>query len=186
MNGETINITKICATINGKLKERYEQQWLTAINKTSTNGTNGNKLRTYCKFKTAFSMENYLLINNNKSDRAALSKLRISAHKLMIEVGRHIRPKLKPNERFCKFCKDGSIEDEKHFIINCSIYEADRSKFFEALRNLLPGITNLASDPDAFLNVILSCYQGDAEVCSLVNKYVKQCMDIRENALITC
>lgn len=129
-------------------------------------------------------MENYLLISSNKNDRAPLCNLHISTHKLTIEVGRHTRPKIKAEKRYCKFCKDGSIEDEKHFIINCSIYEAERSKFFKELCKILPGITQLASDPDAFFNLILNCYYGDIEVSRLVMKYVRQCMDIRERVLV--
>jgi hypothetical protein len=180
MNGEYVNVKFICTTIEKKLKYMYEQQWLLAMNRTATDDNNGNKLRTYCKFKNAFAMENYLLASDNKSERSALCKLRISAHKLMFEVGRHIRPKIKADRRYCKFCNDGSIEDEKHFILNCSIYENERKVFFSKLRNILPGISSIASDPKAFLHIILTCYHGDSELCNLIPKYVKKCMDIRE------
>ncbi len=44
-----------------------------------------------------------------------MCKLRISAHKLntCIEVGRY--NKTPRNERFCKKCNTGEIEDEMHF-----------------------------------------------------------------------
>jgi hypothetical protein len=180
INGNAVNKKSVCCLIDRKMKSIYEQQWLTAINRTNTNGIDGNKLRTYCKFKTSFAMENYLLVSGNNNERAELCRLRISAHKLMIEVGRHTRPKVTAEKRYCKFCKDGSIEDEKHFIINCSIYENKRGEFFKEICHILPGISNISSDPNAFFNLILNCYHGDSEICGLVTKYVKKCMDIRE------
>jgi hypothetical protein len=47
------------------------------------------KLRTYLKIKTNFGYENYLSIIKNFEQRRRLSKLRISAHKLQIEIGRY-------------------------------------------------------------------------------------------------
>ena len=47
------------------------------------------KLRTYLKIKTNFGYENYLSIIKNFEQRRKLSKLRISAHKLQIEIGRY-------------------------------------------------------------------------------------------------
>jgi hypothetical protein len=47
------------------------------------------KLRTYLKIKTNFGYENYLSIIKHFEQRRRLSKLRISAHKLQIEIGRY-------------------------------------------------------------------------------------------------
>jgi hypothetical protein len=48
-----------------------------------------DKPRTYLKIKTNFGYENYLSIIKNFEQRRRLSKLRISAHKLQIEIGRY-------------------------------------------------------------------------------------------------
>ena len=56
-------------------------------------------------------------------DRIALTKLRLSNHKLMIEKGRHL--KLDRNRRFCPFCPN-EVEDEIHFMITCKNYTGDR------------------------------------------------------------
>jgi hypothetical protein len=42
------------------------------------------------KIKTNFGYENYLSIIKNFEQRRRLSKLRISAHKLQIEIGRYL------------------------------------------------------------------------------------------------
>ena len=48
-----------------------------------------SKLRTYSLFKTEIGLERYLLETKNVIERVATTKLRLSNHKLMIEVGRH-------------------------------------------------------------------------------------------------
>ena len=52
----------------------------------------GNKLRTHATFKYQFLCESYINTLNCR-ERQALSKFRISAHKLEIERGRYTVPK---------------------------------------------------------------------------------------------
>ena len=54
--------------------------------------------------------------------RTALLRFRISCHQLRIEIGRYLHPPLPAQERICLFCNDGSIEDEKHFMLSCTLY----------------------------------------------------------------
>ena len=54
----------------------------------------------YRKHKTKFKMESNLAQVTNTSHRRALTKLRLSDHKLEIEGGRHIRPKINKNNYF--------------------------------------------------------------------------------------
>jgi hypothetical protein len=178
MNGEHVNRKDVGLYISGKLKEMYKNQWIKAINIEYPNGRDGNKLRTYSKFKKEFKIENYIMICKNKSERSAFCKLRISAHRLMFETGRHYRPKLAPGNRFCPSCNDGSIEDEKHFLLTCKLYESKRAAFLNDLQTILPDIFLL--EEDKLFIVILNCYHGDTEISSIVASYVKQCMDIRD------
>ena len=68
-------------------------------------------------------MESYLSQVTNTSHRRALTNLRLSGHKLKIESGRHIRPKINRENRTCMLCskpdKQAPIEDEDHFITRC-------------------------------------------------------------------
>ena len=59
--------------------------------------------------------------------RRIISKIRCSNHPLEIEKGRH--SKTPREERFCKNCQDGTIENESHFLINCSTYEPLKDLF---------------------------------------------------------
>ena len=66
----------------------------------------------------------------------ALTKLQLSDHKLEIESGRQIRPKINRENRTCKLCskpdKQAPVKDEVHFITRC-----DNSMQMKNLRNEL-------------------------------------------------
>ena len=87
-----------------------------------------SKLRTYAKLKTKIGLENYLLNLSNIEDRISLTKIRLSNHKLNIEVGRH--GKIPKNERYCPFCPT-LIEDEMHFLLLCPAYSTNRAELLD-------------------------------------------------------
>ena len=93
------HITQGNKTNEKRLIEGYKLFWLEQINsKTSKiHNRGGNKLRTYCQLKQSFTMERYLTLIEDGSQRSALTKLRVSAHPLNIET---LRGKVQnPNER---------------------------------------------------------------------------------------
>ena len=111
---------EILKCIHKRIKDRlgayYEKIWKDMLVKT-------NQSLVYRKHKTEFKMESYLTQVTNTSHRRALNKHRLSDHKLEIESGRHIRPKINRENRTCKLCskpdKQAPIEDEVHFITRC-------------------------------------------------------------------
>ena len=109
-----------------------------------------SKLRTYSKFKTEPGFEIYLDEVTCVKERIALTKLRLSNHVLMIEKGRHM--KIDKNRRFCPFCPN-SIEDERHFLIQCKQYKHIRQELLENVRLVFPSIHNQCHD-QRFLNLI--------------------------------
>ena len=65
---------------------------------------------------------------NYSSDRSTLTKLRLSAHKLIIQKGRH---SYKPRKnRICTVCNTISVENEIHFLLECSAYSKERDGVF--------------------------------------------------------
>jgi hypothetical protein len=86
-------------------------------------------LRTYCKFKTEFKMENYLITIRSFKLRSFVSKLRLSSHNLAIEKGRHVKPKIPIECRICTMCPLGAVEDESHLLLLCPFYKNERSWF---------------------------------------------------------
>jgi hypothetical protein len=75
------------------------------------------------------------LIKDHKQRRAFL-KFRISNHRLQIETGRYVKPKIVPEDRICKKCYSSEVEDEQHFFfkLNCGFYHNHRNKLFEAIK----------------------------------------------------
>ena len=86
-------------------------------------------LRTYKSIKTSFRLEPYLHLVRELPFRKAIAQIRASSHTLAIEKGRHTRPKTLVQDRLCHICN--VIEDETHFIMNCSINEKLRKDLFE-------------------------------------------------------
>ena len=65
---------------------------------------------------------------------------------LEIEKGQYKNPKIPLNERACKMCKNKCIENECHFVTNCSLYDNLRETLFQhycekifAFNDLSPG-----------------------------------------------
>ena len=93
-------------------------------NDTRKDASQGNKMRTYRLFKPIdnYKCEDYLHQITNTQHRIALTKLRLSNHKLAIETGCYSRPFKKPAERTCPICKK-EMEDKYHFLNICTAYQ---------------------------------------------------------------
>ena len=66
-------------------------------------------------------MSEYLEIVNIKKFKIALAKLRVSSHRLEIEMGRLARPeRIEFDDPKCKLCN--KLEDEFHFVLECPLY----------------------------------------------------------------
>ena len=113
-----------------KLKSNDKVKWLERLHAS-------DKLRTYRTFKTTHNMESYLISIKDIRKRALISRMRISAHTLEIEVGRHKYPKTPADQRFCKKCST-VVEDEKHFIIACPAYSSASQPLISYILTMCP------------------------------------------------
>ena len=150
--------------------KKYESDWEQVV----TN--NDGKLRLYKLFKTQFSTENYLLCNKFDS-RKYFSRLRTSAHRLNIETGRHKRPPIPRESRTCNFCNNDSVEDECHFLLECTLTSELRSSLFKKLDFTL---INTLTDIDLFI-FIMSYNQGDTEIIGVILDFVNKAFNKRFN-----
>jgi hypothetical protein len=68
-------------------------------------------------------------ISSETKQRSILCKIRLSAHNIAIERGRHLG--LHTSNRICttRICKTGDIEDESHFLFKCEKYSNYRRSF---------------------------------------------------------
>lgn len=106
-----------------------------------------------------------------------MTKLRLSAHPLLIENGRYHRPPIPAEERLCQYCNFGEIEDEKHFVLNCSLYSDPRDRLMSTLSEIFPDLAQLSSK-DLF-KFMFSLGDCDTEVMGPVLKFITECFDKR-------
>ena len=101
------------------------------------------------------------------------------AHDLHIETGRYNKPnKLPINARTCYFCSSNQVEDEKHFILDCSFYEALRKSLFSAIEEFYPDFNEMANDKQ--FELLMTAANGDADLCKVLSEYLIKCYDKRE------
>ena len=167
------NIESCIQILLEKLHCNYEFSWLKYIQ--GENRVN-NKLRTYCTIKTSFCREEYLNMNLRLDKRKNLTKLRISAHDLKIETGRYTKTDIQ--NRICLNCNNHQIEDETHFLLNCSLYHHIRNDLTVKLQNY--NYTNLSEDEK--LKFLLTGSQGDHYVIRQTLSYINAAFDVRKTA----
>jgi hypothetical protein len=113
--------------VKTRVRNLYSNMW-------SNNVANIPKLRTYRLFKTEFSQELYVNLNLKRQERSLLAQLRCGILPLRVETGRYVGEPLE--QRLCRMCNSGSVEDEVHFVLNCELYKDIRDRSFnECLRD---------------------------------------------------
>ena len=128
-----------------------------------------SKLRTYSLFKTTIGIEKYLTETRNTSDRIAVTKFRLSNHRLMIEVGRY--EDTPREERCCPFCPH-VVESESHFMFVCPTYSHLRTQYLRPITTSIPNYQFLPYD--AKMQILLS----DMEQGTV--KYIANSTELRE------
>ena len=113
------------------------------FNDNRPNNKGQNKLRTYRTFKTDHMQEKYLHIIKDSKVRSAVTKLRLSAHHLMIEKGRQLRINLE--DRLCTKCNQNMVENELHAVMNGSAYKSERNDLFNILAKEIKDWNNLST-----------------------------------------
>ena len=91
-------LANFCYGLKGNLEEQYVRFWKDQIQQQENQG----KLRTFKKFKTNLNYEEYLGDISNIKHRQAVTKLRISSHRLPVESGRYNN--IPFDKRTCKLC----------------------------------------------------------------------------------
>ena len=138
---------RITEKTNAVSQEILKQQTRTKLQYQYMNNTwkvrleESSKLEFYREVKTDYEFEKYLSWVKDRRHKSALTKLRISAHRLHIETGRYKKydkvSKTYINtpreERTCSSCTN-KIEDEYHFLFECSKNLDLREKFFENIK----------------------------------------------------
>ena len=128
-------------------------------------------LDTYCKLKTHFGCEKYINEIRNFSYRRSITRFRISAHRLKIETGRYI--KLDRSERLCTKCSTGAIEDEQHFLMECSKFNAFRNSFFQIINDSNRNFMEL----DSFQKFFWILTNENSDILHKLGQYLHEHLD---------
>ncbi len=130
-----------------------------------------SRVRAYLGLNSSahYGYKEYLSRVDNAHLRRSLARFRCANHKLQIELGRQVKPvKVPVQQRYCKLCNLGAIEDEDHFLLVCLAYQSVRERFRSSLP--LTAITPLAE--------LLSCQQQ-----GILVRFLVQCQTVRSELL---
>ena len=169
----------ISIQLNRKLHSLFDRFWIDKIcsKKIGSDGLDHNKLRFYKTLKCSFTQEPYITNIHNKTQRAWLTRYRVSAvPNLGIESGRYTRPVTPVTLRICKYCSDQKIDDEKHAILECKTFSIKRNCFFGKITSFLPDFEQL--NPEHKLLTILC--PSDTEIAVCVSKFLKIITETRK------
>ena len=97
-----------------------------------------------------------------------MTKLRLSNHRLAIETGRH--HEVSRDERFCTFCP-GHIEDEFHFLFECTALRHLRERLLDPVIGRIPGFQYFPKE------IKLKTLFSDIDFATC--KYIADGMDLR-------
>ena len=135
-----------------------------------------NKLRSYSIIKSKIGYEEYLHNIRNVHDRVAFTKLRLSNHRLQIEVGRHNN--IPKNLRFCQFCPT-HIEGEIHFLLECETLHNLRKELIRSIPE--------EADHFTYLSKIgkFCALMNNQFIVSKTAQYIAKMLELREYLLKT-
>ena len=98
--------------------------------------------------------------------RRCFTKLRISCHKLEIEIGRY--KKIPAESRFCPLCKSDNVEDEIRFLTECSTFSV---VFFNRTSKMCKNFTSMSN----FQKIIWLFSNENANVLRVFDQFVYDC-----------
>lgn len=102
--------------------------------------------------------------------RLSMSKLRCSAHNLLVETGRHNN--IEYENRLCNLCDLSQIEDEFHFVMICHFYTTLREIY-------LPDIVTSSLSKRVFY----SLFQDDRRILLNLSKFIYNAFKIRDERI---
>ncbi|MCG8431402.1 MAG: hypothetical protein MJA29_09555, partial [Candidatus Omnitrophica bacterium] len=176
-NPESSSLATLIESLSNQIFEENILKWKTEISSDygKSGSGSGNKLRSYKLFKSQFELENYLLCIKDSNARRTLTNFRISAHDLAIERGRYLKTPLE--DRLCVFCDEGAVEDEIHFLLECSNYNGLRKEFFSKVENKCKNFSALTSK-NKFIWLLSN---DDPDICNLLAEFITRCFMFRKN-----
>ena len=152
-------------TVKNLLIQKHIQNWKSRI-------LSKPKLRFYNIFKNIPMTENYVSMNLSSIERSYLAQLRLGILPLEIETGRY--KSIPIDNRKCKLCNLNLVEDEKHILFTCTLYNDIRLDWKNKLTWYMSDFETLSENEK--LNVIFICPRITA-------KYIIKLIDTRKEKI---
>ena len=127
------------------------------------------------QIKQTYTFEPYLNIGNG-NHRKAITKLRLSSHKLEIELGRW--NKITRDERICRSCELGKVENETNFLFEYSKYTQKRIIMYNFIKEKL-GI-GMRKEHEQLNNLRFLFITGELSTANAFGKYMYGCLQERQ------
>ena len=106
-------------------------------------------------------------------------KFKLSDHKLIIELGRYQTDHISRENRLCPLCKSNQVENEIHFLLDCSKHSLQRRTFLNRINELISNFERKSTSE----SIKLLMDSNDYHVNKLVVKFISSCMNIRDALL---
>ena len=119
-DAKCVNHSLFIQQFEQRLKDAFRQSCV-------SNMETSNRCLLYRTLCREFSMASYLYKIHIPANRKAMTKLRLSSHKLMVERGRWL--KVPRTDRLCVCCN--KLEDEFHVICECPRYSCIRKLYIK-------------------------------------------------------
>ena len=159
----------VIPNVDSILWEAEKVKWLTSINREEAQHT----------FKTTIEAETYVRANLLRAQRRALAQFRAGVAPLALETGRY--QGLPVRERICFHCKSlnrETVEDEKHVILTCPLYNAQRATLFARLEESIQGFSYI-SEEQKFKTIL-----SDGNNVRQCASFLKTILEIRRSELM--
>ena len=171
-------INRLSMVAKNRENEVFEQNLVNTLDLKSEK--NEGKLLFFNQIKEKFGQEAYLLISN-ATYRNKITQLRLSAHRLEIEVGRHRKingKKINRNDRICMHCRMGVVESEEHFLFECPNYTEEREMFMLQLIQYDEKYRGMAGGIDLLRSLFSS---NDLTIFTLFGKFLTKFWEVRKS-----
>ncbi len=94
------------------------------------------KLDFLTQIKPTLSIEPFVKLNIGRYERSLLAQLRYGILQIQLETGRYNNEKRE--NRLCKICDRGVVEDQYHFVFHCPAYNDKRNVFTALMQTRIP------------------------------------------------
>ena len=101
------------------------------------------KIKNVLDFKKKYGKEKYLTGYMSRAKRSLMAQFRTGILPLKIETGRFSN--LAVEQRLCEFCPL-HVEDEFHFLFQCTLYEDYRKSLLDKILTDMPDFNDLSKE----------------------------------------